>query len=348
MRKFGLESIARACARHPWRTLGRHGSSFSSARPPPRCSSWAGRSATSRASPTTPSRRGPPQLINEAFPGDNHSQELVILRSADLTVDDQQFRQQVQAVERPGDGSRPGRGRERCRLHHQRLAGARLHRPACGAPALHHGAEAGSGAAVDDAEALAAAARAAAGSSGFEVLVTGEASINGDFGATAENDLRTGEIFGLGFALVILVLVFGAVVTAVVPLIMAVGSILLSMGITAIVGQVMDLSFFITNMITMIGLAMGIDYSLFVVSRYREERAAGRDKVDAIGRAGSTASRSVLFSAMAVILALGGLFLVPSTLFHSMAMGAIIAVFTSLLGGPHAAACAPRAPWATR
>ena len=94
----------------------------------------------------------------------------------------------------------------------------------------------------------------------------------------------------------------------------------------------MDLSFFITNMITMIGLAMGIDYSLFVVSRYREERAAGRDKIDAIGRAGSTASRAVLFSALAVILALGGLFLVPSTLFHSMAVGAIIAVFTSLLG----------------
>ena len=167
--------------------------------------------------------------------------------------------------------------------------------------------------------------------SGFEVLVTGEASINSDFGATAESDLRTGEIFGVGIALVILVLVFGAIVTAAVPLIMALASILLAMGITALVGQVMDLSFFITNMITMIGLAMGIDYSLFVVSRYREERAAGRDKVDAIGRAGSTATRSVLFSALAVILALGGLFLVPSTLFHSMALGAIIAVFTALL-----------------
>ena len=112
---------------------------------------------------------------------------------------------------------------------------------------------------------------------------------------------------------------------------MALASILLAMGITAVVGQFMDLSFFITNMITMIGLAMGIDYSLFVVSRYREERAAGRDKIDAIGRSGSTATRSVLFSALAVILALGGLFLVPSTLFHSMAVGAIIAVFTALL-----------------
>ncbi len=187
------------------------------------------------------------------------------------------------------------------------------------------------GSAPDDAEALTAAAREAAASSDFEVLVTGEASINSDFGATAESDLRKGEMFGVGIALVILVLVFGAVVTAAVPLIMALASILLAMGITAMVGQVTELSFFITNMITMIGLAMGIDYSLFVVSRYREERAAGRDKIDAIGRSASTASRSVLFSALAVILALGGLFLVPSTLFQSMALGAIIAVFTALL-----------------
>jgi RND superfamily putative drug exporter len=185
---------------------------------------------------------------------------------------------------------------------------------------------------MDDADALAAAARGAApDSSGFEVFVTGEASINSDFGATAESDLRTGEIFGIGIALVILVLVFGAIVTAALPLVMALASILLAMGITSAVGQTMDLSFFITNMITMIGLAMGIDYSLFVVSRYREERAAGKEKVEAITRAGSTATRSVVFSAMAVLLALGGLFLVPSTLFHSMALGAIIAVFTALL-----------------
>ena len=122
------------------------------------------------------------------------------------------------------------------------------------------------------------------------MLVTGEDSIISDFGATAERDLRTGEIFGVGIALIILVLVFGALVTAVVPLVMALGSILLALGITSLLGQVMELSFFITNMITMIGLAMGIDYSLFVISRYRKERAAGRDKIDAIGRAGSTAT----------------------------------------------------------
>ncbi len=269
-------------------------------------------------------------LINETFPGNNQSRELVIVRSAGLTVDDQQFREHVQAVTARVMALGPN------------VVSASMDYTTDASPVLvstdRHAAllvfnmTRSAGDAMDDSKALTAAARdASASASDFEVLVTGEASINSDFGATAESDLRTGEIFGVGIALIILVLVFGALVTAVVPLIMAMASILLAMGITALVGQVLDLSFFITNMITMIGLAMGIDYSLFVVSRYREERAAGRDKVDAIGKAGSTASRSVLFSALAVVLALGGLFLVPSTLFHSMALGAIIAVFTALL-----------------
>ena len=286
-------------------------------------------------------------LINQTFPGNEQTRELVILRSAELTVDDPQFRDRVQAVTSRVMQLGPDvvlGGIDYTTDASPVLISADRH-----AALLVFTMAKAVGKATDDAEALAAAAREGAASTsaaatpgspaalttgdsaGFEVLVTGEASINNDFGATAESDLRTGEIFGVGIALVILVLVFGAVVTAAVPLIMALAAILLAMGITALLGQVMDLSFFITNMITMIGLAMGTDYSLFVVSRYREERAAGRDKVEAITRAGSTATRSVVFSAMAVILALGGLFLVPSTLFHSMALGAIIAVFTALL-----------------
>jgi putative drug exporter of the RND superfamily len=329
--KLGIQSIARACARHPWRTLAGWVVVLA-------CAGAAmvlllgGALSNEQSFTNDPESSRALRVISEAFPGDSRSQELVILRSGDLTVDDQQFRQQVQTVS--AQVMALGAGVVESAVDYTTNDSPALVSTDRHATLLLFtvGAEAGSGAAVDDAEALAAAARQAGGSSGFEVLVTGEASINGDFGTAAENDLRTGEIFGLGFALVILVLVFGAVVTAVVPLIMAMGSILLSLGITAVVGQVMDLSFFITNMITMIGLAMGIDYSLFVVSRYREERAAGLDKVDAIVRAAGTASRSVLFSALAVILALSGLFLVPSTLFHSMATGAIIAVFTSLLG----------------
>ena len=80
----------------------------------------------------------------------------------------------------------------------------------------------------------------------------------------------------------------------------------------------------------MMGLAVGIDYSLFIVSRYREERQRGREKLEAIGRSGATANRAVFFSGAMVILALAGMLLVPTTIFRSLAGGAIIVVFVSV------------------
>jgi putative drug exporter of the RND superfamily len=327
MTKFGLASIALVCARHPWRTLA----------------AWAvvllcaaavtvmylgGALSNQQSFTNDPESARATALINEAFPGNNQPRELVIVRSVGLTVDDPEFREQVRAT--TGRVTALGPAVVLGAIDYTTDPSPVLVSTDRHAALVVFAMAQTTGAAMDDAAALETAARESV-PAGFEVLVTGEASINNDFGTTAESDLRKGEIFGVGIALVILVLVFGAIVTAAVPLIMALASILLAMGITAALGQVMDLSFFITNMITMIGLAMGIDYSLFVVSRYREERAAGRDKVEAIVRSASTATRSVVFSALAVILALGGLFLVPSTLFQSMALGAIVAVFTALL-----------------
>lgn len=100
--------------------------------------------------------------------------------------------------------------------------------------------------------------------------------------------------------------------------IMAIVSILLAVGISALVGTFFELSLFETNIITMIGLAVGIDYSLFVLSRYREERSQGFDKIDAVGRAGSTAGRAVVFSGMTVVLALIGMLLIPFNIFISI------------------------------
>ena len=84
-------------------------------------------------------------------------------------------------------------------------------------------------------------------------------------------------------------------------------------------------------MITMMGLATGIDYSLFIVSRFREERFKGRDKVDAIAVTGGTATRAVVFSGMTVVLALLGMLLVPTNIFASLAIGAIFVVSMSVL-----------------
>ena len=121
-----------------------------------------------------------------------------------------------------------------------------------------------------------------------------------------------------------LLLVFGAVVAGLVPVLVALVAIVVALGLTALVGQVFDLSVFVVNMISGMGLALGIDYSLFVVSRFREERRHGQEKLDAIATVGSTASRAVLFSGSAFVLAMVGMVLVPDTILRSLATGAIL------------------------
>lgn len=165
----------------------------------------------------------------------------------------------------------------------------------------------------------------------FKVLITGQATVGLDFRELGQEDLETGEVFGAPIAAVILIAVLGAIVAALVPLILAAVSILVALGVAALVGQAFELSFFVENIITMIGLAVGIDYSLFVVSRYREERARGLVKIDAISRAGATATRAVVFSGMTVVLGLIGMVLVPFNIFISVGAGAIFVVLAAML-----------------
>ncbi len=113
----------------------------------------------------------------------------------------------------------------------------------------------------------------------FQVLTVGDLSVDEEFNAIAERDLRVAEGVGLPMALVILVVVFGALVAAGVPVVLALMSIGIAIGLTAVLGQLFELSFFVVNMITMIGLAVGIDYALFIVDRYREERRRGLAKL---------------------------------------------------------------------
>ena len=164
----------------------------------------------------------------------------------------------------------------------------------------------------------------------FEVLIAGDASISKDFNEIAENDLLTGESRALPIAMIILVLVLGAALAAFIPLVLAGVSIAVALGITAVIGQAFQLSFFVVNIVTMMGLAVGIDYSLFVIARYREERARGLEKIDAIAASGATASRAVFFSGLTVVFALIGMVIVPSTVFQSLGLGAIMVVIVSV------------------
>jgi RND superfamily putative drug exporter len=165
---------------------------------------------------------------------------------------------------------------------------------------------------------------------GFSVWVAGEATAAKDANTIAEQDLRKGETIGIVAAVAILVVVFGALAAAVVPVVLAITAIVVALGLVSLLGLAFDLSFFVTNMVTMIGLAVGIDYSLFIVSRYREERAHGRDRLAAIGAAGATANRAVFFSGMTVVLALAGLLLNPTTIFRSIGAGAIAVVLVAV------------------
>ncbi|MGD9894369.1 MAG: MMPL family transporter, partial [Dehalococcoidia bacterium] len=165
----------------------------------------------------------------------------------------------------------------------------------------------------------------------FQVLVTGDATVDAEITAVAERDLATGEGIGISVALVVLTLVFGAIAAAILPIVMAVVAIVVALGATALLGQVYDIPFFVTNIITMMGLAVGIDYSLFVVSRFRDERANGIGKVDAIAATGATAGRTVLFSGITVGLALTGLLITPDSGNQAVGAGALLVVIAAVL-----------------
>jgi uncharacterized membrane protein YdfJ with MMPL/SSD domain len=167
---------------------------------------------------------------------------------------------------------------------------------------------------------------------GVEAAMTGEWTFDSDQETLSLEDLRNGELFfGAPAALIVLMLVFGAVVAGLVPLLLAIMSIIVALALTALVGQAFEFSLFVQNMIFGMGLALGIDYTLFTLSRYREERGEGREKYDAIATAGATASRAVLFSGIAFVLAMFGLLLVQNTIMRSLAAGAILVGIVSVL-----------------
>jgi RND superfamily putative drug exporter len=184
----------------------------------------------------------------------------------------------------------------------------------------------------DEAADVVDAVEAAPADGAFAVHVTGDETLDHDFNLLSQEDLEKGELqFGLPAALIILLLVFGAVVAGLIPLLMAIVSILVALGISAVLAQQFELSVFLVNMLTGMGLALGIDYSLFVVSRYREERNRGREELAAIEWSGATASRAVLFSGTVFVVAMFGMLLVPNSIMRSLAVGAIVVGIVSVI-----------------
>jgi RND superfamily putative drug exporter len=157
--------------------------------------------------------------------------------------------------------------------------------------------------------------------------------INEDINELISNGLDDSLRLTLPLTFVILLFAFGAIVAAVVPLVLAVTSLVAAFGILGIYSQIVGpVSPNATQLIVLIGLAVAVDYSLFMITRFRVERRAGRDRAKAIEVSSSTAGRAVFFSGLAVMISLAGLVTLGVSLFTSMAIGTIAVVLVSVVG----------------
>ena len=161
---------------------------------------------------------------------------------------------------------------------------------------------------------------------GVTVAVTGEWPVWSDFNETNEEALHKAELLSAIPTIILLLIAFGSAIAAGLPLMLALAGIAVGFASLHLIGGQMPLSVWSMNFSMMIGLAVGIDYSLFIVSRYREEREDGHEALDAIANTLSTAGKAVFLSAMAVVLSLAAVFVVPVMVFRSMALGMILSV----------------------
>ena len=172
---------------------------------------------------------------------------------------------------------------------------------------------------------------AAAKTNGFEIVMAGDTSITKQMEKIDEEDFATMIIITMVLALVLMLIAFRSVVAATIPLIMAVGAIFSAIGVAILVSHVYPMPEFLAQVVLLMGMAVGVDYSLFIVSRYRSERKSGRPKLEAISVASNTTGRAVFYAGVTVLLSLAGLILTDSALFISMSIGVIIVVSLALV-----------------
>src|SRR3954467_6067630 len=320
MMTFSTEGLARACAVHPKRTVA----------------AWVavvlvsfvvialllGNALTSDGDVTSnPDSKQAATLIRESFPPAPTPSEIVVVRSNRYTVDDAAFQA---TVLRLGERAKQLGVVAEALSYYASKDGSLVSqdRHATMVPIVTRG---------DKVAPLVDLVKAQDGRAGFQVSITGTLTADADFEKLSQEDLSKGELqIGLPAALIVLVLVFGAVLAGLVPVLLGLLSIVIAVALTALVGQFFDVSFFVVNMISAMGLALGIDYALFILSRFREERRLGLEKIDAIVASGATASRAVLFSGIAFVFAMFGMLLVPDTVLRSLALGAILVGIVSV------------------
>ena len=167
--------------------------------------------------------------------------------------------------------------------------------------------------------------------SGYQVEVTGGPALDYDVRAVSKTDAERSELRALPLTAVVLVLAFGALVAAALPIVVGVFAITAALGLLRVAAAVHPMSFFVLNIVSMVGLGVGIDYSLLVVNRFREELKAGWDPPSAAARTIRTAGWAVVTSGLTVALGFAALAVVPFNETRSVAIGGVLVVGVAVL-----------------
>ncbi len=169
-------------------------------------------------------------------------------------------------------------------------------------------------------------------SPGFTVAEFGMASSMHELNNTISKDFQNAEKLSVPVTFIILLLAFGAFVAAGVPVLLAFSAVLGSVGLSALASHAFHASDATQSVILLMGMAVGVDYSLFYLKREREERAAGHEGHEGLFRAAATSGQAVLISGFTVLIAMAGMLFAGTKIFTSIGIGAMLVVFTSLVG----------------
>jgi RND superfamily putative drug exporter len=166
----------------------------------------------------------------------------------------------------------------------------------------------------------------------FRIEQFGYASSNHELSKVYNQDFGRAEKLSMPMTLLVLLLAFGALVAAGIPVLLAFSAVLAAIGLNALVSHLVPAADAARSVILLVGMAVGVDYSLFYLRREREERAAGAEPHSALRRASATSGRAVLISGGTVLIAMAGMFLAGHAIFTSVALGTMIVVFVAMVG----------------
>jgi uncharacterized membrane protein YdfJ with MMPL/SSD domain len=264
------------------------------------------------------------RILSGAFP--DRAQETVLISSAGASASDPAFRAAVGDVVQRMRGNpqvlkvdspyAPGNAGQIAPDRHAALVTLELRRDVDG---------------TDVKPLLAATAAAQDANPDLRIEQFGDASADEAISKMFSDDFKKAEFLSIPITLVILVIAFGAFVAAGIPLLLALSSVMATLGLVALGSHLTPVDESVGSVVLLIGLAVGVDYSLFYLRREREERAAGRSEQAALEAAAATSGRAVLISGLTVMIAMAGMFITGDSTFIGMGMGAILVVGVSLI-----------------